>query len=162
MKNDMRIGLGYDAHRLAENETLVLGGVEIAHSKGLVGHSDADVLVHAVMDALLGALAFGDIGEHFSDKDEKYKNANSIDLLKQVYDFIRGAGYEVVNIDSVIIAQKPYLAAHIQKMRENIATSLHTAAENISVKATTEEHMGFTGREEGISAQAVCLLGKIK
>ncbi len=162
MKNDLRIGLGYDAHRLGENTTLILGGVEIAHSKGLIGHSDADVLVHAIIDSLLGALALGDIGNHFPDWEAKYKDAVSIDLLRQVYRFIDEAGYEIVNIDSVIVAQKPCLAAYIQQMRKNIAGSLNTVIENISIKATTEETMGFTGREEGISAQAVCLLRKTK
>lgn len=162
MKNDLRIGLGYDAHRLGENTTLILGGVEIAHSKGLIGHSDADVLVHAIIDSLLGALALGDIGNHFPDREAKYKDAVSIDLLRQVYRFIGEAGYEIVNIDSVIVAQKPRLAAYIQQMRKNIAGSLNTVIENISIKATTEETMGFTGREEGISAQAVCLLRKTK
>ncbi|NMC56316.1 MAG: 2-C-methyl-D-erythritol 2,4-cyclodiphosphate synthase [Eubacteriaceae bacterium] len=158
----MRIGIGYDAHRLEKDRRLILGGVEIEHEKGLLGHSDADVLVHAIMDALLGAAAMGDIGKHFPDTDIKYKDINSMSLLRQVYQMLATQGYKIVNIDSVIIAQKPKLAPHIEKMRENIANSLYMDISDISIKATTEENMGFTGREEGISAKAVCLIEKIK
>jgi len=157
----MRIGIGYDAHRLAKNSRLILGGVEIEADSGLLGHSDADVLVHAVMDALLGAAAMGDIGMHFPDTDLKYKNISSMNLLYEVYKMLAVQGYRIVNIDSVIIAQKPKLAPYIEKMRENIANSLDINIYDISIKATTEENMGFTGRGEGISAKAVCLIEKL-
>lgn len=155
---NMRIGEGYDVHKLAKNRKLILGGEEIDYEYGLDGHSDADVLVHAVMDALLGALALGDIGKHFPDTDSSYKNADSIMLLKSVCSLIAQKGYRVGNIDCTVCAQKPKLAPYIQKMRENIAAAAGTLPENVSVKATTTEHLGFEGRMEGISARAVCLL----
>ena len=156
----MRIGLGYDVHKLVENRPLIIGGVNIPHEKGLFGHSDADVLVHAIMDGMLGALALGDIGKHFPDTDEKYKGADSMKLLKCVNDLVNEKGYVINNIDSIIIAQSPKMAPHIEKMRENIAQILNTDIENISVKATTEEGLGFTGTKQGISAQSICLLNK--
>ena len=156
----MRIGLGYDVHKLVENRPLIIGGVNIPHEKGLFGHSDADVLVHAIMDGMLGALALGDIGKHFPDTDEKYKGADSMKLLKCVNDLINKKGYEVNNIDSIIIAQSPKMAPHIDQMRKNIAQVLNTDVDNISVKATTEEGLGFTGTKQGISAQSICLLNK--
>lgn len=154
----MRVGIGYDVHRLVEGRKLILGGVEIPHTLGLLGHSDADVLVHAVMDALLGAAALGDIGQHFPDTDPAYEGADSLLLLAHVGGLLAGEGYAVENIDATVIAQKPKLAPHIQKMRENIADTLHLELSQVNVKATTEERLGFTGREEGISAQAVCAL----
>ncbi len=154
----MRIGYGYDVHRLTENRKLILGGVEIPFEKGLLGHSDADVLTHAVMDSLLGACALGDIGKLFPDNDEKFKNANSIRLLKEVYGIIKSRGYAVVNIDSTICCQSPKLAPYINKMRANIAKVLCCDIDCISVKATTEEGLGFTGAGKGISATAVCLI----
>ena len=156
----MRIGLGYDVHKLVEDRPLIIGGVDIPHEKGLFGHSDADVLVHAIMDGMLGALALGDIGKHFPDTDEKYKGADSMKLLKCVNDLINKKGYEVNNIDSIIIAQSPKMAPHIDQMRKNIAQVLNTDVDNISVKATTEEGLGFTGTKQGISAQSICLLNK--
>ena len=146
----MRVGLGYDVHKLVEGRKLIIGGVNVPHEKGLLGHSDADVLIHAVMDSILGALALGDIGKHFPDTDEKYKGADSMKLLEFVY-----------NLDSIIIAQSPKMAPHIQNMRENIAKALNTSIENINVKATTEEGLGFTGAKEGIAAQSICLLVKV-
>lgn len=154
----MRIGMGYDVHKLVPNRKLILGGVEIPHSLGLLGHSDADVLLHAIMDALLGAAALGDIGKHFPDTDERFKGASSIKLLEEVGRLINEAGYKIGNIDATIIAQKPKMAPHINLMRENIADALNTDIKNINVKATTEEGLSFTGREEGISSQAICLL----
>lgn len=156
----MRIGLGYDVHKLVEGRPLIIGGVNVPHEKGLLGHSDADVLVHAIMDGMLGALALGDIGKHFPDTDEKYKGADSMKLLKCVNDLINDKGYKVNNIDSIIIAQSPKMAPHIEQMRKNIADVLNTEVENISVKATTEEGLGFTGTKQGISAQSICLLNK--
>ena len=141
----MRIGLGYDVHKLVEGRPLIMGGVNIPHEKGLLGHSDADVLIHAIMDGMLGALALGDIGKHFPDTDEEYKGADSMKLLKCVNDLINEKGYVVNNIDSIIIAQAPKMAPHIQSMRKNIADVLNTSIDNISVKATTEEGLGFTG-----------------
>ena len=155
---DYRIGQGYDVHRLVPERKLILGGVEIPWEKGLLGHSDADVLLHAVMDALLGAAALGDIGQHFPDTDVRYAGADSRMLLREVGDMLEKAGWEVVNIDATIIAQRPKLAGHIARMRGIIAADLGLEEDCISVKATTEEHLGFTGREEGISAQAVALL----
>ena len=140
----MRIGIGYDVHKLVENRDLIIGGVNVPHEKGLLGHSDADVLTHAVMDSILGALALGDIGKHFPDTDEKYKGADSMKLLEFVYDLINEKGYSIGNIDCTIIAQSPKMAPHIQNMRENIAKTLNTSIENINVKATTEEGLGFT------------------
>lgn len=154
----MRIGTGYDVHRLVEGRKLILGGVEIPHTLGLLGHSDADVLLHAIMDALLGAAALGDIGLHFPDTDEKYKGADSLKLLAAVNELIQKRGYRVVNIDATVIAQKPKLRPYIDSMRENIASTLEIDLDQINIKATTEEHLGFTGREEGISSQAVCLI----
>ena len=155
---DYRIGQGYDVHRLVPERKLILGGVEIPWEKGLLGHSDADVLLHAVMDALLGAAALGDIGQHFPDTDARYAGADSRMLLREVGDMLEKAGWEVVNIDATIIAQRPKLAGHIARMRGIIAADLGLEEDCVSVKATTEEHLGFTGREEGISAQAVALL----
>ncbi|GAA0866368.1 2-C-methyl-D-erythritol 2,4-cyclodiphosphate synthase [Paraclostridium tenue] len=157
----MRVGMGYDVHKLVENRKLILGGVEIPHEKGLLGHSDADVLLHAIMDSILGALALGDIGKHFPDTDEKYKGADSMKLLEFVYNLIKEKGYTVGNLDATIIAQAPKMAPHIQTMRANIAKVLNTDIDNINVKATTEEGLGFTGNKEGISAQSICLLVKI-
>ena len=157
----MRIGTGYDVHKLVEGRKLILGGVEIPYEKGLLGHSDADVLVHAVMDAALGAAALGDIGKHFPDSDEAYKGASSIALMKKVKEILFEAGYRVVNIDSTVIAQRPRLAAYIEKMRQNMADALDIDVDRVSVKATTEEGLGFTGRGEGIAAQAVCLIEEV-
>ena len=154
----MRVGTGYDVHRLTEDRKLIIGGVEISHSLGLLGHSDADVLVHAIMDALLGAAALGDIGQHFPDTDPAYEGADSLQLLARVQELLLNEGYVVNNIDATVIAQKPKLSPHIQKMRENIAETLQISLGQVGVKATTEERLGFTGREEGIAAQAVCTL----
>ena len=154
----MRIGTGYDVHKLTTGRALILGGVTIDHPLGLDGHSDADVLVHAVMDALLGAAALGDIGKLFPDTDERYRGCSSLWLLEQVGEALRRAGWRVGNIDATIVAQRPKLAPHLMVMRENIAHTLGIPAGDVSVKATTEEHLGFTGREEGIAAQAVCLI----
>lgn len=157
----MRIGHGYDVHRLVEGRKLILGGVEILHYKGLLGHSDADVLLHAISDALLGAAALGDIGMHFPDSDEKYKGADSLLLLKKVAEILRQEGYSVVNVDATVIAEAPKLSPHILQMRENIATAIGVGVSDVSVKATTEEGLGFTGAKEGIAAHAVCLIDKI-
>ncbi len=154
----MRIGTGYDVHRLAEDRKLILGGVEIPYERGLMGHSDADVLLHAVMDALLGAAALGDIGKHFPDSDPAYKGISSMALLEKVGELLAQKGFIVENIDSTIIAQAPKMRPYIDRMRGNIADALGLDAEYVSVKATTEEGLGFTGAGEGISAQAVCLL----
>ena len=154
----MRIGMGYDVHRLVEGRKLVLGGVEIPHTLGLLGHSDADVLVHAIMDALLGAAALGDIGRHFPDTDSRYKGISSMKLLEHVRDLLEENGYVVENIDATVIAQKPKLRPYIEQMEENIAETLGIAKDQINIKATTEEGLGFTGTQQGISAQAVCLL----
>lgn len=154
----MRIGQGYDVHRLVKGRKLILGGVEIPYEKGLLGHSDADVLVHAIMDALLGACALGDIGKHFPDNDDNYKNADSIELLKKVCELVRKNGYNISNIDSTVIAQAPKLFPFIEKMRENIAKACSIEMGQVSVKATTEEHLGFTGEGLGISSSAVCLI----
>jgi len=156
----MRIGHGYDAHRLSEGRALILGGVEIPYGKGLLGHSDADVLAHAVMDALLGAMALGDIGRHFPDSDPAYKGADSIDLLKRCCDLVHNNGYRLGNLDATIIAEEPKLALYITEMRENLAEALGTSLDTVSVKATTEEGMGFTGAGEGICVHCVCLLVK--
>ena len=157
----MRVGLGYDVHKLVEGRKLIIGGVNVPHEKGLLGHSDADVLIHAVMDSILGALALGDIGKHFPDTDEKYKGADSMKLLEFVYNLINEKGYGIGNIDCTIISQSPKMAPHIQNMRANIAKALNTSIENINVKATTEEGLGFTGAKEGIAAQSICLLVKV-
>ena len=154
----IRIGHGYDVHRLTEGRKLILGGVEIPHEKGLLGHSDADVLVHAVMDSMLGALALGDIGKLFPDTDSRYEGADSIALLKRVTEIISDKGFCVGNIDCTVICQSPKLAPHIEKMRENIAAAANCDISQISVKATTEEGLGFTGTGDGIAAHAVCIL----
>ena len=154
----MRIGMGYDVHKLTEGRKLIIGGVEIPYEKGLLGHSDADVLLHAIMDALLGAAALGDIGKHFPDTDEQYKGADSMKLLAHVAELIEQEGYVIENIDATIIAQKPKLRPYIEQMEENIARVLHIQKNQINVKATTEERLGFTGREEGMAAQAICSL----
>lgn len=154
----MRIGHGYDVHRLVEGRSLILGGVRIPFEKGLDGHSDADVLTHAVMDALLGAAALGDIGKLFPDTDDRYLGADSIALLREVGRRLTEAGYRLGNLDVTVIAQRPKLAPYINQMRQNLAAALHTELQNVSVKATTEEHLGFTGSGEGIAAHAVCLL----
>ena len=158
---NLRIGHGYDVHRLTAGRRLVLGGVTIPYEKGLLGHSDADVLLHAISDALLGAAALGDIGKHFPDTDECYKDADSLVLLSAVGQILSNAGYKPSNIDATVIAQAPKLAPHIQMMRENIAKALNIDYGAVSVKATTEEHLGFTGNGEGISAHAVCIIEKI-
>lgn len=157
----MRVGIGYDVHKLVENRKLILGGVEIPHTLGLLGHSDADVLLHAIMDALLGAAALGDIGKHFPDTDEQYKGISSIRLLEHVRDLIEKEGYLIENIDATVIAQKPKLRPYIDQMQENIANALKIEKNQVNVKATTEEHLGFTGREEGISSQAICALSSL-
>ena len=154
----MRIGTGYDVHKLVECRKLIIGGVEIPYEKGLLGHSDADVLVHAIMDALLGAAALGDIGKHFPDTDEKYKGADSLMLMREVKRILSENGYEIENVDSTIIAQAPKMKPHIDEMRRRIASALGIDVLQVSVKATTEERLGFTGRGEGISAQAVALI----
>ncbi len=157
----MRIGNGYDVHKLTEGRKLILGGVEIPYEKGLLGHSDADVLVHAIMDALLGALAKGDIGKLFPDSSDEFKDISSILLLKKVNEVLKKENYTIINIDSIVAAQAPKLAPHIEQMRKNIADALETDVANISVKATTTERLGFEGRGEGISSYAVCLLENI-
>lgn len=154
----MRIGMGYDVHRLVPERDLILGGVKIDYELGLLGHSDADVLLHAIMDAILGAAALGDIGKHFPDTDPAYKGASSIRLLEEVRELAKANGYRIVNIDATIIAQKPKMRPHIDRMRENIAAALQVDVQQINIKATTEEGLGFTGNGEGISSQAICLL----
>ena len=154
----MRVGMGYDVHRLAEGRDLILGGVQIPWEKGLLGHSDADVLIHAIMDALLGAAALGDIGRHFPDTDPAYEGISSVMLLKHVAELLQENGYGITNIDATIIAQKPKIAPHIPQMRENIADALGIGLSALNIKATTEEGLGFTGRGEGIASQAICLL----
>lgn len=158
----MRIGQGYDVHKLVEGRDLILGGVTVPYEKGLLGHSDADVLVHAVMDALLGAAALGDIGQHFPDTDPKYKGISSIALLKEVGALLEKEGYIIENIDATIIAQRPKLAAYRPQMAKNIAEALHLEVNQVSVKATTEEGLGFTGSGEGISTQAITLLSHMR
>lgn len=157
----MRIGTGYDVHRLVKERALIIGGVAIPYEMGLLGHSDADVLLHAIMDALLGAAALGDIGKHFPDTDEKYKGISSLALLKEVKFLLDRELYIVENIDATIIAQKPKMASYIQEMRENIASTLEIDVTQVNIKATTEEGLGFTGSGEGIAAQAVCLLENV-
>lgn len=154
----MRVGLGYDVHRLVLERKLILGGVEIPYTLGLLGHSDADVLLHAIMDSLLGAAGLFDIGKHFPDTDEKYKGASSIALLKEVGKLINDEGYQIGNIDATIIAQKPKMAPYIISMRENIANTLQISLNQVNIKATTEEGLGFTGEGLGISSQSICLL----
>ena len=154
----MRIGHGYDVHRLVEGRKLILGGVEVPHTLGLLGHSDADVLTHAVMDALLGAAALGDIGRHFPDTDPAYAGADSLKLLDHVVELLEKKGYQVGNVDATILAQKPKLAPYIEKMRGNLAARMKVEPDQVNVKATTEEKLGFTGAEEGIAAHAVALL----
>lgn len=156
----LRIGNGYDVHRLVEGRKLILGGVEIPHLKGVLGHSDGDVLVHAIMDALLGSLALGDIGQHFPDTSNEYKDIDSMILLERVFNLIKEKGYRVVNLDCVIVAQKPKLKLYLEEMRQKISKVLETQISNISVKATTEEKLGFTGNEEGIKSYCVVLLEK--
>ncbi len=157
----MRVGNGYDVHRLVTGRKLILGGVEIEFEKGLDGHSDADVLTHAIMDALLGAATLGDIGQHFPPSDAKYKNADSIELLKEVVSLLKTVGYtEIFNIDSTVIAEKPKVAPYINEMRKNISNAIGIEINQINIKATTTEKLGFTGREEGIAALAVCLISK--
>lgn len=156
----MRIGHGYDVHRLVEGRKLILGGAEIPFDKGLLGHSDADVLLHAISDSLLGAAALGDIGKHFPDTDESFKGANSLLLLEKVCALLKEKGYKIVNIDATVLAQRPKLKDYIEKMRENIARACNIDIDAISVKATTEEGLGFTGSGEGIAAHAVCLIQK--
>ena len=154
----MRVGLGYDVHRLVENRDLIIGGVKIPHHLGLLGHSDADVLLHAIMDSILGAACLGDIGKHFPDTDDKYKGISSILLLKEVGKLILDKGYTIGNIDATIIAQNPKMLPQIDTMRSNIAEALNIDIKNINIKATTEEQLGFTGQELGISSQSICLL----
>jgi ygbB family len=158
----MRVGLGYDVHRLVEGRDLILGGVKIPYEKGLLGHSDADVLLHALTDALLGAAALGDIGRHFPDTDERYRGISSLILLEKAYTLVKERGYSLGNADMVIIMQKPKLKEYIPFMEENIAGALSCEKERISVKATTEEGLGFTGQGEGVSAKAIVLLEKMK
>ena len=154
----MRIGYGFDTHKLVKDRPLIIGGVEVPFEKGLYGHSDADVLLHAITDAILGAVALGDIGQHFPDNDPAYKDANSRELLKHCYELVKNEGFEIGNIDATVIAERPKLMPHIKKIRETIAVDLGVSIHQISVKATTSEKMGFVGREEGISATATALL----
>lgn len=156
----MRIGMGYDVHRLTEDRKLILGGVDIPYEKGLLGHSDADVLLHAIMDALLGAAALGDIGKHFPDTDPAYKGISSVELLKHVGGLLDEHGYKIGNIDATIIAQRPKMAPHIQAMRENTAKALKIDVDQINIKATTEEGLGFTGEGLGIASNAICMIEK--
>lgn len=161
MSAPLRIGHGYDVHRLVEGRPCIIGGVNIPHVKGLLGHSDADVLVHAVMDAVLGALGEGDIGRHFPDNDPAYQGADSLLLCRHVADILREHGYRLSNVDATVIAQAPRLAPHIEVMRRNVAAVFGVSPEDVNIKATTEEHLGFTGAGEGIAAHAVCLLEHI-
>lgn len=157
----LRIGHGYDVHRLVEGRRLIQGGVEVPHTLGLLGHSDADVLTHAVMDALLGAAGLGDIGRHFPDTDPAYAGADSLKLLDHVVELLGARGWQVGNVDATILAQRPKLAPYLEQMRENLAARMKAALEQVNVKATTEEKLGFTGAEEGIAAHAVCLLERV-
>ena len=157
---DLRIGHGYDVHRLVEERKLILGGVEIPHTHGLLGQSDADVLTHAVMDTIIGALGLGDIGKHFPDTDPAYKGADSLVLAAHVAELMIAKGYRIGNIDATVIAQAPKLAPHIEKMRDNLAATFRTTPDRVNVKATTEEKLGFTGAKEGIAAHAVCVIVK--
>ncbi len=156
----MRVGIGYDAHKLCDNRKLILGGVDIPHEKGLLGHSDADVLVHAIMDALLGAAAMGDIGKHFPDNDQSFKNINSMFLLKNVYELLLKEDYIISNIDATVVCQRPKLAPYIEQMRKNISDVLNLDVNQVNIKATTTETLGFEGRKEGISSHAICLIHK--
>lgn len=158
----MRIGIGYDVHQLVEGRKLILGGIEIPHHLGLLGHSDADVLLHAISDALLGALALGDIGKYFPDTDSRFKDLDSGVLLKEVYALVKKEGYTLVNLDTVVMAQRPKLRAYIDTIRENVANILSCELSQVSIKATTTEKLGFVGKEEGIATQAICLLEKVK
>ena len=157
----MRVGMGYDVHKLTKDRDLILGGVKIPWEKGLLGHSDADVLIHAVMAALLGAAALGDIGKHFPDTDPAYKGISSVKLLSHVMELLKDSGFSVGNVDAVIIAQKPKMAPHIPQMKKNLAEAMGISENRVNIKATTEEGLGFTGREEGIASQAVCLLEEV-
>lgn len=154
----MRIGHGYDVHKLVEGRKLILGGIEVPHTLGLLGHSDADVLTHAIMDSILGAAALGDIGQHFPDHDNRYLGADSTELLRHVMELIREKGYRIGNLDATIIAQKPKLMSFLPQMRKKLAEVMEISEDRLNLKATTEEHLGFTGRQEGISAHCVCLL----
>ena len=160
MIQDMRIGHGYDVHRLVEGRPLILGGVKIPHETGLLGHSDADVLTHAVMDALLGAMALGDIGKHFPDTDEEWRGADSLILASRVREIVCKDGWSISNVDATVLAQAPKLAPHIPAMRDHLAKALDIPTDRVSVKATTEEHLGFTGEKLGMAAHAVCLMIK--
>lgn len=157
----MRVGMGYDVHKLTKDRDLILGGVTIPWEKGLLGHSDADVLIHAIMDALLGAAALGDIGKHFPDTDPAYKGISSVKLLSHVMELLKSNGFSVGNVDAVIIAQKPKMAPHIPQMKRNLAEAMGISENRVNIKATTEEGLGFTGREEGLASQAVCLLEEV-
>ncbi|MBU3803571.1 MAG: 2-C-methyl-D-erythritol 2,4-cyclodiphosphate synthase [Candidatus Cellulosilyticum pullistercoris] len=157
----LRVGMGYDVHQLVEERKLIIGGVEIPHEKGLLGHSDADVLLHAIMDALIGAIGEGDIGKHFPDTDEKYKGVSSMHLLRCVNELLKEKKASIHNIDATIIAQRPKMAPYISKMKENIANALDIQVSQVNIKATTEEKLGFTGSEQGISSQAVVLVDLI-
>ena len=154
----MRIGHGYDVHKLVEGRKLILGGIEVPHTLGLLGHSDADVLTHAIMDSILGAAALGDIGQHFPDNDDRYLGADSTELLRHVMELIREKGYRIGNLDATINAQKPKLMSYLPQMRKKLAEVMEISEDRLNLKATTEEHLGFTGRQEGISAHCVCLL----
>lgn len=154
----MRIGHGYDVHKLVEGRKLILGGIEVPHTLGLLGHSDADVLTHAIMDSILGAAALGDIGQHFPDNDDRYLGADSTELLRHVMELIREKGYRIGNLDATIIAQKPKLMSYLPQMRKKLVEVMGISEDRLNLKATTEEHLGFTGRQEGISAHCVCLL----
>ncbi|MBQ4526564.1 MAG: 2-C-methyl-D-erythritol 2,4-cyclodiphosphate synthase [Clostridia bacterium] len=158
----MRVGFGYDVHKFSEGRKLILGGVEIPHSLGLLGHSDADVLLHAIADALLGAAALGDIGIHFPDNDSAYKDIDSMILLKRTVDLLKDKGYDIINIDATVVAQKPKISPHSAKMKENIAKCLGIDPDFVNIKATTTEKLGFEGREEGISSHCICLIEKRK
>ena len=157
----MRIGTGYDVHRLTEGRKLIIGGVDIPYEKGLLGHSDADVLLHAIIESIIGAMGLRDIGTHFSDKDPKYEGISSLKLLEATYEMMCKEGYKIVNVDSLIIIERPKMAPYIDEMRKNIAEALHTDIKNINIKATCSEKMGFIGRGEGAVAQAVCLIDNI-
>ncbi|MBU5488518.1 2-C-methyl-D-erythritol 2,4-cyclodiphosphate synthase [Clostridium sp. MSJ-8] len=156
----MRIGMGYDVHKLVPNRDLIIGGVNIPFELGLLGHSDADVLLHAIMDSILGAATLGDIGKHFPDTDDRFKGISSILLLENVGNLLKDHGYKIINIDATIIAQKPKMLPHIDKMRENVAKALNIELNQINIKATTEEGLGFTGKLEGISSQSICLIAE--